>query len=389
MFDEHETGIVSLKFAQNPASIVTPYAAACTAEKYHTLTNDGELDTSWVDRIREELEQRDAASEQQAEDDQIRRSYQMIASVNMADVPSMVTESNLDVVHLTEIRDYVHRVTSGELPLAELVNNPVLEDASNEAAEALVHARTLSSLKSNNHCSHFEEADNIRVTATHLEFPLGSPVTWLKGITEFAPSHYFGLNAGVGVAHYDSSRNILEFRIQQFQQSRMYIDPAPPKPNGLYVAPILSHYPAREEDGRSDQFYEPDMDYSFALNAAIDYTNSIPIDYSAFDRAPTCSPEFDAPFDDLWVRATTENDPDKNLFENLGDKAATLRLAAESPRCGSTWIKADNYPDFVGYGPLEYLMYVHTLVEHKDADRKEACTSTWWDEWNAFYKQDA
>ena len=185
------------------------------------MAHDGELDTSWVDRIREELKNRDAATEQEAEEDHIQRTYQMATAAGLANVPTMTVEANQDVVHMTEIREYVRRVNSGELPVEELVSSQVLLDGSNEAVEALVHARTLPSLKSNNHCSHFEGQEDVGLTATHLEFPLGKPVTWLKGITEFAPSHLFGLGAGAGVAHYDSNKNTLEFRIQLFQLSRM------------------------------------------------------------------------------------------------------------------------------------------------------------------------
>merc|ERR1712176_659244 len=41
MVQEHETGVVTMSFAPNPRSIVTPFAQSWTDEKYHTLTYDG------------------------------------------------------------------------------------------------------------------------------------------------------------------------------------------------------------------------------------------------------------------------------------------------------------------------------------------------------------
>ena len=246
-----------------------------------------------MDHVRADIEQRDAATQQEAVDRFNERTYAMVGALNLAGVASMVAESNLDAVHATEIRDYVGRVASGELLVEELAEHDVFSGKSNEAAEALGHAVTLSSLKSENHCSHFEEQDNIALTETHLEFPLNSPVVMLKGITQFAPSHFFGLAGGAVVAQYFADRNALEFRWIGFQQSRLYMEPSPPKPSGLYVSPILGYYPARNEDGRSDEFYDAELDYSFALNTVVNHYKSIPIDYSAFDRTPTCSAEVD------------------------------------------------------------------------------------------------
>ena len=65
------------------------------------------------------------------------------------------------------------------------------------------------------------------------------------------------------------------------------------------------------------------------------------------------------------------------------------RTTVEGAICGSNWMKADGYPDLNGYGPLEFLMYAHTIVEYDEETREEAATSTWWDDWDEFYKENA
>ena len=347
------------------------------------MTYDGELDHNWVDHVRAELKQRDTATQQEAEDKFDERNSAMQTSITLSGIGPMFNEANQDVDHITELRDYVARVTSGELPVEEIVDHEVFSGKSDKAVEALVHAKTLSSLKSENHCTHFEEQDNMRLTETHLEFPLNSAVVMLKESMQFAPSHIFG---GVVAANYFADRNALEFRWIGFQQSRMYLEPSPPKPSGLYVSPILGYYPARDEDGRSDALYRAEPVHSDALDTATDHYKSIPVDYSAFDRAPSCSAEVKDELAPFWQDANRPG-PDTNDIDRKAVNTAIQRTTVEGAVCGSTWIKADGYPDLVGYEPLSYIMFIHTILDPTDETREEAATSTWWDDWDAFYKE--
>jgi len=380
MVQEHETGIASIYFGANPQSVVTPYPQSLMGEKYHTLTYDGPMDESHKIRVTEELEARDSATAEMAVSSRLTRVRLQAAASKTAELLGMLVESLQDVVQLDQLRAYVQQLKSGDAPLKEIMHTGMRT----EATEAIELAKTLPSLKSMNQCTHFEERDDIRVTESHLEFPLNSPSVFLKGITEFIPAHYYGINAGLAVAHYDAEAHILEFHLEMTQSGRMYPYISNSPKNGLWLGSNDDATTPNDTDGRSDQFYKNELDYSFTLNTLFRSHMAIPIDYSAFDSPTgTCDQETADDMSDLWTRvAVGEN-------VNIFNKIPALRIATEGIICGSNYLKGDAHEGLVGIDFIEFGVWSHLLLEQDDASREAVCTGMWFDDWDAFYKAQA
>jgi len=394
MVEEHQSGIVSINFVTNPWSIVTPYpSGACTSEKYHTLSHEGPLDESRKQAVQEDLQGRSASTQQYAEEGAYRRATYMVGSIKGTDLSGEIVEAGQDVRGLQELRAYVQQVLDGEIEMS--ADTSVDETMSTEADQASELAASLPSLKSMNQCTHYEEREGLGLngSGSHFEIPLDSPIVFLKGITEFIPSGYFGLNAGILVVQYDSDANILEFSYKMYQSYRMYpYDQGSPK-NGLWVAPVHAQYPVDSADGRTDEFYDLNKDYSFVLNGLIRNYNSMPEDYSFFDRSPTgtCDESTMDRIGDLWSTFGDEVDPDANLLSQVTDMVAdgldSLNLLVYGATCVSEYFKGDAHEGLVSFGLLEFLVFGHLVAEVDGSDREEAITNTWWDDWDQFYKQ--
>lgn len=377
---EHETGILETIFMPNKFSVVTPYPEACNAEKYHTLTYEGPMDDSHKMRVIAELQARDKETKQQARDNAINRNFLLAASTSITYIAAALMESIQDVINLDQARHFARHNAGDDIARRS--------SEIDEAKEALELAKTLPSLKSNNQCAHFEQRDGLRTTSTHIEFPLNTPIVFEKGTLEFMPSYYIGLNAGVAVVDYDEDSKVLEFHFKASQFGRAYQhDPSSPK-NGLWVSSIDADHTVGPIDGRSDEFYSTDA-YSYALNELIESFASIPMDYSFFDRSltGTCEQEIADEMSSLWPRVSQEIDPNHNVFASVGNMADIARLSAKGATCGSSYLKTDAHVDLVGNGLMEWIGWTHLILEQEAHHREQTCTSTWWNVWGQFYKE--
>jgi len=382
MFDEQETGILSTQFTRNPTSIVTPFASAGAQEKYHTLTTNKNLPTNRAKRIREEVAGRNRITKRAAKTQATFRAGLTMGHIG-ANLAIPVIESNQDVRQMIDVREYIDRVHRGELSVDEL-DIQDLDERSAEAIEALTAAKTLSSIKSENHCSHFETHESLIVGKKYMEFPLNKPIHMLKGITQFFPSYFFAVNSGAVVVKYDANSNSLEFRFQAFQQSRMNGDTLDTSvKSGLWVAPIFDHYPVHPEDGRTDEGYDPELDrWEFKDNFA--QYNAIPVDYSYFDRKPTCSAKTADSIE--WTKGESELDPNANIFQEGFNNAVLAKLTVDISLCTSMYMKADNNPGVVGLGMIELIVILHIITEIYPEDRRPMLTTTSWDDYVQFYR---
>jgi len=380
MVGEHETGIVTLPFGKNPVSVVSPLAELGAGDKYHVLTYEGPLDETHKNRIDEELAGRDESTNEQAVSNQLRRTRLQAIAVGLSNIGGMNLEATQDEIHLEKTRRHVKQVLDGEIPAKDVM----MPEMSAQAANALELAKTLPSLFSRNLCTHFEERDGLGYTDTHLMFPLDSPVVFIKGISEFIPSHYFGLQSGIVVASHDEDTNVLEFHFEMHQSSRMYPYEHDYEKNGLWLAPIDEANPVEPVDGRSDQYFEEDLNTSLLYRAMFQRYLDIPIDYSVFDRSSTgtCDQETLDDLGDDWTNISTEG----NMLNNLSSQRSLLALTTRGITCGSSFLKADAYEGYVGADILAFVVWGHLISEQGDAGREEICTATYWDDWDSFYK---
>lgn len=389
--DEHETGIVTALFLHNPYSVVTSRGHSAMLEKYHTLTYDGELPTPKADRIKRELASRSVKDGKRAEEQYERRSLEMISSVIPTKVIDSLIEAGQDQVHWESVRSYANQrkkkglVTNMDDRLWLPIHRSV------EAKEATeVHAKSKPSMKSENHCKHFEDGYGIALTETHIEIPLYSPWITVSGEMNFSPNYYMGLNNGINIARYDANANALEFHYQAYQQWRHYVEPSsdanPSSPSGLFLAPISPDYPVASVDGRSDQYYKAESSWYSGILA--NYMN-IPTDYSLYDRSATCNERTREELSDKWDDAKLEQaqvqDTD-NVFEDLLDLHSLVTVAVDGASCASTFMRADYGPNSTGLEVLEFTAWVHLILEADPDVTEFLASATFWDDWDHFYK---
>lgn len=396
-YQEHETGIVTVAFLNNPMSVLTPNPVAGMVEKYHTLTYDGIMSTAKADRVRKEVETRSEAAQRQAKRGRTWRSMKMGAALTgLGAVISQQLEAGKDERHLDQIRDHIQQLLRDETSMDGIESTGWL-DHSEKARQALADATTLPSLKSENHCKHFESGAGIEVTDTHIVIPLNSAFMANSGEMQFSPAYYFGLNSGVMLARHDESSGTLEIFYQASQMFRGYSDPkiAPeewPFPSGLWVAPVHPSVPVMSTDGRTDQFYESEgpsgvASLQFLINQYLD----VPVDYSMYDGGmeKTCPTELRDRLKPVWLRAKLEEmgqGAGTNLMSRLSGMTNVLLAAVVGAPCGATFMRSDYGPGTMGLEMNEYSSWAHMILEVDPEKTETLVTSQFWDDWDAFFK---
>ena len=219
----------------NAESVVTPYAQSWTGEKYHTLTHDGPMDESHKRRVSEELQARAPAAAEEYISSRLRKTRLMTAAIKATGIDRMLIESTQDDVNLEQLRAFVQQIKSGDAPP--------------EGYRARRPARGGNG--------------SPRACEDPPVLEINEPVHPLRRIGR---SHYFGINAGLVVAHYDAEARILDFHLEMTQSARLYpYEPTPPK-NGLWLGSNDGATAPEDFDGRSDQFYLDDVDFNYAFN---------------------------------------------------------------------------------------------------------------------------
>lgn len=219
--------------------------------------------------------------------------------------------------------------------------------------------------------------------------PLNSPIVIMKGTSEFVPSLYIGVMSGVLIVDYDEESKILEFHFKASQFGRFYINDSSSPKHGLHIAPVSENHPVSPQDGRTDKYYE--TEYNLFTNTAFKHLATIPIDYSYFDRSPTgtCDKETKDMLKPLWKEVQIEIDPESNMFSKLANKHKMMSLIAEGGACASSYMKTDGHANLNGMGWMQYIVWAHFILEQSPNTRELICTSTWWDDWDEFYKKNS
>mmetsp|Transcript_9345 Transcript_9345/g.14410 ORF Transcript_9345/g.14410 Transcript_9345/m.14410 type:complete len:573 (+) Transcript_9345:13-1731(+) len=391
--EEKETGVVTALFLRNPYSVITSKGHSAMLEKYHTLTYDGKLPTPKADRVEKELAERTEKQQRTAVKHRKARTLAMMSSIIPSKIVDSLIESGQDKVHWEKVRAYVkERRKEGKL-----TNDSdrlwLSSHRSNEAKEAVeVHAKTTSSLKSENHCKHFEDGYGIGLTKSHIEIPLNSPWVTVSGEMNYSPNYYMGLNNGIKIAKYDPETHALEFHYQAFQQWRHYADQTSNSvangPSGLFIAPISPDFPVAREDGRSDQYYQDKP--KWYMDVLANYRN-IPVDYSLYDRDATCDEKTRERLADKWTDAKLEEaqvEDTDNVFEDLLDLHSLVTVVIDGATCPSALMRSDYGQNSTGMEILEFITWAHLILEADPEVTEDLATAQFWDDWDKFYKGD-
>mmetsp|Transcript_14566 Transcript_14566/g.24167 ORF Transcript_14566/g.24167 Transcript_14566/m.24167 type:complete len:562 (-) Transcript_14566:183-1868(-) len=392
-FHEHETGIVTAVFLSNSISVVTPNAVAGMMEKYHTLTYNGTMSTVRADRIREEVAARSEHTKNRAEKVSVQHARGLSMGISIPGVIAEQIEAGQDDMHLDQIRNYIKDLLADGSSLENLESTG-WDQHSEEAKQTLLDAKTLSSMKSENHCKHFEEGAGIEVTDTHIVIPLNSAFATLSGEMQFSPTYYLGLNAGVNIAKYDASTNTLEFYYQASQQFRDYSDPkvAPedlPFPSGIWVSPVNASTPAPSVDGRSDKLYRTSANRGWLPQFLVNSYLSEPVDYSIYDKdmSEACPQDLQEELEPVWLEAKLEEEGESgNLMAGLANMKHLLHVSVIGAPCGSNYMKSDFGPGTVGFELNEFSVWSHMILEVEQEHTEYIATSQFWNDWDEFLK---
>ena len=379
-YEEHETGIVTAVFLNNPISLVTPYAVAGMIEKYHTLSYSGNWSTVRSDDIEAVVNARTPQENEQAQQEYTERSYKMGGFYTASGLINAQLESGQDQLHLDQIRDYVEEVKEESFGDFESLGWAL---HSVEAQQALADAPGLASLKSENHCKHFESGAGIEVNSTHISIPLDKPFTTLSGEMVYSPTYYLGLNAGINLARYNAHTDTLEFYYRASQSYRGYSDGVIPSEelpyeSGIWVTPVADNYPVSTMDGRTDEYYtdiKPETPEDFL---------DIPVDYSIYDRSQeeSCPEELQDRLDNAWEKAMLiQAQESSNPVATFSNLASLLLVTVEGAPCGANYMRSEYKSGVVGLELNEYSVWVHLILEVDVEYTEQIVMADFWDDW--------
>jgi len=392
MSNEHETGIVSAVMGLTPYdSMLGPGFKYGLVQKYHTLSFDGVLPTRRVDRIEKEAKERTEEEQRRAMINQEAKTLILLGIIAGTGVASELLEAGIDQIHNAKIKEVVKRVRDGEISLN--IETLLMNRRSEEAQKALEDAKTMRSIKSENHCVHFEDWDGLILTDDYLQMPLETPIFTLSGETVFSPLARFGSNTAINIAKYNVETNSLEFHAQAYAQYHLYTDiDDDSTSSGLWLAPIQNDYAADATDGRLDSRYAPEYVRSIPMNLLVTAYDALPMDYSLFDRTDTCTEEERSTLEPYYDWITTELDETPiyglDFLSSAAEYVGITYASVKSLTCGSSFMKADDGSNHTGSDWVVFIMWMHFLLEWNEEERLEQTSAVYWDNWISLFEDE-
>jgi len=390
MYDEHETGIVTLITLDNVYSMVADYPKLAFVEKYHTLTYNGKKDTARGDFMNQ-------MSEKQMEQESpwtrldlarwLKNAFLITKKAFGTFAINAQMDSGLDRALSWQIRRYVNSYPKEDIGALNPSSSSSWASHTEKAKQAYNLAKDdnfkREYAKSEQHCKHFEQMDGIGDTPTHSVFPLGRPITTFSGEMVTSPVYYLGVVAGHVTFDYDKS-GVLQILYQGYSVSRQYMDIKFPGPydNGLYVSPVaegIDYVVDPDTDGRSNVHLSTEQHEDTGTNPEEE------ADFSmwARPRSETCDPLFEN--GDFWEQIDLQKG-ENSEYHDLSQKVKLLKAVVGGMPCANIWMRADYGRASHGFGSAESGVWAHFLTEITDTRTKEFGLAKWWDSWECFYR---
>lgn len=391
-FGESETGIVTTVMGDNEASLVTNYPKTTFVEKYHTLTFDGQKDTSRADFFVRKAEEQLAEEPEFDYGKFVTRGTAAFTAVGVRGTITSQVEAGIDQAVVWQARRFANDFPRSAIGSLNPSSVPAWADHEKKCKKAIELAKDPSFereyLKSEQHCKHFEEGNGVDYTDTHAIMPLGRPIVTSSGEMVNAPVHYLGFVGGVIIADYDEETSVLQIYFQGHSVSRQYADVAFPGPEGLkgsalYVSAVTDgpDYVVSDKDGRTNEYLrleQPDDDRSqFLGGRGKDYT------LWARPKSETCKPGIED--GDFWTEMDLEPGAE-SIFDVLTGTLTLSRGVVQGMPCADVWMRSDAGAGTHGFDQNEMGVWGHFLMEVTDETTRTLGLARWWDNWECFYQ---
>jgi len=393
--NEEKSGIVTSVFSDNESSLITSIPQWGMVEKYHILTWDGSLDTTHAEKAKEIVKNRTEIENKEAIDSSFARATYMIGEGTLGHIIAEL-EAALDNEHLFQIREFVKKLNDNHQSFHSFTSqqSESLRVHSKKAKEALIDAKTKTSLLSENFCQHFEEGvPGVHVDDTHIYIPIDKAMVSLSGEMQFSPSPHFGITVSVVTAKYDEQNNALEFHKQAFQLFRDYhpeIEGTEVGNNvvGLWVSQVPDpNMPLSLDDGRSDTFYNEKKSETHLEKMFHALKKNIPPDFFILDREETCTKELYEQLQKYFHEIDWDMDAYDTLIGMTTNGATDLVLAALLGMPCATFLTADNYPGTVMQGGSTFGVWVHMIMETEQFHAENPIGfNKFWNNWGTHFK---
>jgi hypothetical protein len=388
MYDEHETGVVTLITLENDYSMVADYPKLSFVEKYHTLTYDGKKDTTRGDFFNQMAE---------TQMDYIPwtksnllgwayKAFLITKAVFATNTIDAQVEAGVDRALTWQIRRYVNSYPKADTGSLNPSSSGSWASHTEKAKQAYKLAKDdnfkREYVKSEQHCKHFEQTDGIGETPTHSIFPLGRPITTYSGEMVTSPVYYLGFIVGHVTFDYDKS-GVLQILYQGYSVSRQYMDVKFPGPydNGLYVSPVakgIDYVVDPDTDGRTNVFLKADQPEDIGTDPEeAEYT------LWARPRSETCDPIFED--GDFWEKIDLKKG-ESSIWSGLVNTVDVLQGVVGGMPCANIWMRADYGRGSHGFGTAESGVWGHFLTEVTDKKTKKFGLAKFWDSWECFYR---
>jgi len=377
-----ESGIVNLIYAKNPLSIILDNPLFGCAEKYHTIKEEGTVNTLSAERVKKERSGRKESQNKYAHKNRFYRDNLVSQAVAIVKSGNKLVEVAQDIKHMNQIRGFV-KEEGGKKGVKELWASDQYKSLRTKAKEGRNTAKTVPSQKTMNHCRHWGDESPVTITDTHVVIPLGTNMFAAAGKTQFSPWRWFQIANGFTVFDFNKEDNTLEM-IQVYTDMFHLnmdgaIDPAGLPPNGFFVGPADGmDMEVDEEDGRIDEYYEEEM--SFFGKYALSRIGKYDPDYERLymDPLKSCTDEEREGFELSFAKAKKDYE-DPNYLQIMWTAVNVLDATTDSLDCGINYLRtSQKYGNAVDI--LEYSVWIHFVMESDIDDAVQAATNShFWD----------
>jgi len=383
-----ESGIVSVLAGDNPLSVVTDRSFFYFAEKYHTLNYDGDWDQTVENNARKDIEDQGESGRKEAVENRKRRTALMAVWFKKSSTAEELVEAQQDMILVNQIRDYVTSEKARQ-NINAFMQSEGWASLSIIAKQAMIDAKTKTSLKSELECTHFEKGSGISQTNTHVFIPLNQELMTIKGNVQFFPVSSLGVLHGTVAAKYDKDLNTVELYMATTQKGEVNLDSTTNEgPSTFLVSPPYPGATVSAIDGRTDEYYSS---YSY-VDAVLEKAYlQYPQDYTYFEQDvnEACSGSVKQRLSSLAasVKSNTAHfAPDEaSIVDTLKYTADFVPFASEAFHCNIAYLRNDirglNGVDAGAFG-----VSMHMFLEYDAKNAFDLYTRTIWLHWQDQFK---
>lgn len=391
--NDYESGVKNINVLPNPISLMSPLTVVYFTEKSHATSVTGSSHTQTADANRKTARAQEPAVKSLARLSAVRRDRYVGTYMTLSGIGSQLIEAGRDMGHLNKIRDYV-KSENGRALVDEKLASEQSASLLAKAKAALDSLPASVSQKSEQDCFHFEPVPDMRVTGTHWEVPLRKNIVGMRGLGSFSPLARFGEMYGSAIFDFDPTGSLTIYyqASSYFQLDDPTVNQTGLTPPTFWVGPANGKDMAVDTiDGRTGTPFTTPTPRPH-LNNLYSALQEWPIDYERMwlPEDEICPESLKEQLAESFYNFSEVNEEHTKEAKDLDEGSSRARLwdklqdagvqtVANAVRCGTNYLRAD-LAGTHGYDMVEYLVWVHFVIETPSELGFPAISSRTWDD---------